>query len=87
MTFVIAGGTGTVGSKVARGLLAQGHLVRVLTRDAERAAERLGRQDGLEFFQIDLSDPGQLAGAFTKGRSGVPGPGWLDEPGAGRERR
>jgi NAD(P)H dehydrogenase (quinone) len=67
MAFVIAGGTGTVGSKVTRELLAQGHQVRVLTRDAERAAERLGRQDKLEFFQIDLSDPRQLAGGFDQG--------------------
>jgi NAD(P)H dehydrogenase (quinone) len=67
MSFVIAGGTGTVGSKVTRHLLAQGEQVRVLTRDAERAAERLGREDRLEFRQIDLSDPRQLAGAFGRG--------------------
>jgi NAD(P)-dependent dehydrogenase (short-subunit alcohol dehydrogenase family) len=67
MTFVIAGGTGTVGSKVTRQLLAQGQQVRVLTRDAGRAAERLGRPDGLELFQIDFSDPSQLAGGFQAG--------------------
>ncbi|MFF3753933.1 NmrA family NAD(P)-binding protein [Streptomyces sp. NPDC002018] len=67
MSFVVAGGTGTVGSKITRELLGQGHQVRVLTRDAERAAERLGHQDGLEFFQIDLTDPGRLVGGFGKG--------------------
>ena len=67
MTFVIAGGTGTVGSKVTRQLLAQGQQARVLTRDARRAAERLGRPDGLELFQIDFSDPPSLAGGFQAG--------------------
>jgi len=67
MTFVIAGGTGTVGSKVTRQLLAQGQQVRVLTRDAGRAAELLGRPDGLELFQIDFSDPSRLAGGFQAG--------------------
>src|ERR1700753_2509083 len=67
MTFVTAGGTGTVGSKVTRYLLAQGQPVRVLTRDADRAARKLGAQDGLEFFQADFSDARQLAGRFEKG--------------------
>jgi NAD(P)H dehydrogenase (quinone) len=67
MTFVIAGGTGTVGSKVTRELLAHGHQVRVLTRDAGRAAERLGWQDNLELFQVDLEDPRQLAEGFSQG--------------------
>jgi NAD(P)H dehydrogenase (quinone) len=67
MSYVIAGGTGTVGSKVTRKLLAQGDSVRVLTRDADMAAARLGKRDGLEFFQIDLSSPRQLAGGFDKG--------------------
>jgi NAD(P)H dehydrogenase (quinone) len=67
MTFVIAGGTGTVGSKVTRHLLAQGQQVRVLTRDAGRAAKRLGRPDGLELFQIDFNDPTRLASGFQAG--------------------
>lgn len=67
MTFVIAGGTGTVGAKVTRELLAQSHHVRVLTRNATRAAERLGRHDRLELFEIDFSDPRQLGGGFQQG--------------------
>ena len=47
MSFVIAAGTGAVGSKVTRGLLAQGEQVRVLTRDAARASENLGSHEGL----------------------------------------
>jgi uncharacterized protein YbjT (DUF2867 family) len=41
--------------------------VRVLTRDADRAADLLGRPDGLEFFQIDFSKPRQLVEGFAKG--------------------
>ena len=67
MTFVTAGGTGTVGSKVTRELLAQGQQVRILTRDAHRAAKKLGPQEGLEFFQIDFSEPQKLADGFEKG--------------------
>ena len=67
MTFVIARGTGTVGAKVTRELLAQSHHVRVLTRNATRAAERLGRHDRLELFEIDFSDPHQLGGGFQQG--------------------
>jgi NAD(P)-dependent dehydrogenase (short-subunit alcohol dehydrogenase family) len=48
VSFIIAGGTGTVGSKMTRELLAQGQQVRVLTRDAARAAEHLGDHSGLE---------------------------------------
>lgn len=67
MKFVIAGGTGTVGSKLTRNLLAQGRQVRVLTRDTARAAERLGHHDGLELFGINLTQPGQLVEAFDEG--------------------
>src|ERR1700759_5448574 len=67
MKFVIAGGTGTVGSKLTRNLLAQGRPVRVLTRDTARAAQRLGPHDGLELFGIDLTQPGELAEAFDEG--------------------
>jgi nucleoside-diphosphate-sugar epimerase len=63
MTFVIAGGTGTVGSKITRELLAHGHQVRVLARDAERAAARLGRRDGLDTYSL-LGRPARAARAY-----------------------
>ena len=39
----------------------------MLTRDAARTAERHGRQDGLEFFQIDPANRKQLRGGFEPG--------------------
>ncbi len=64
MTITIAGGTGTVGSGVTRHLLERASSVRVLTRDAEAAAGKLGEHPRLEIVQIDFADPEQLAGGF-----------------------
>ena len=62
MTIVIAGGTGRVGSGVTRQLLDRGEHVRVLTRDAGKAAARLGQERGLELVGIDFENPGDIAG-------------------------
>jgi uncharacterized protein YbjT (DUF2867 family) len=62
MTIAIAGGTGRVGSGATRQLLSRGEHVRVLPRDADRAAARLGEERGLEFASIDFGNPGDIAG-------------------------
>jgi len=49
MTVAITGATGLVGSKLASRLAAQGHKVRVLTRDVNAAKSKLP-YPGLEFF-------------------------------------
>src|ERR1700754_1261911 len=64
MAITIAGGTGTVGAGVTRALIAHGENVRVLTREPEQAANKLGRHDRLELVQIDYGEPEQLAEAF-----------------------
>lgn len=60
----IAGGTGTVGSKVTRQLLGEGAQVRVLTRDPGSAATLLGADPRLEITGVDFGDAGSLRAAF-----------------------
>lgn len=60
MRAMIAGGTGQTGRRVVDRLLARGDVVRVLTRRAERARERLG--DRVEVHEGDVRDPGSLRG-------------------------
>jgi uncharacterized protein YbjT (DUF2867 family) len=57
---LVAGGTGTLGTRVVRLLTDRGQPVRVLTRDPERTA-RLPA--GVETFAGDLRDPAAVAGA------------------------
>jgi uncharacterized protein YbjT (DUF2867 family) len=57
MPIVIAGGTGRVGSGVTHQLLDRGERVRVLTRDVDLAAARLGREAALELVSIDYGNP------------------------------
>jgi uncharacterized protein YbjT (DUF2867 family) len=59
---LVAGATGTVGTELVAELVRSGHLVRALTRDPERAAERLPR--GVEIVAGDLQDPASLAAAL-----------------------
>jgi NAD(P)H dehydrogenase (quinone) len=67
MSYVIAGGTGRVGTKVALQLLSEGEQVRALTRDKARALKHLGDHETLELFEVDYAVPATLAGAFNAG--------------------
>lgn len=58
----ITGGTGFIGSHLARSALAQGRHVRVVARDPEGAQELLGL--GAEFATGDVQDADSLARAF-----------------------
>ncbi len=60
---LLAGGTGTLGTKVVSMLLARGDGVRVLTRDAVRADGLRGR--GAEVIVGDIRDPGTVEAAVT----------------------
>ncbi|MFB6555244.1 SDR family oxidoreductase [Streptomyces sp. NPDC056405] len=57
---LVTGATGTVGRQVVAELLARGHAVRALTRDAASAA----LPDGVEVVQGDLTEPDTLAPAL-----------------------
>ena len=59
--YVIAGITGQTGSAAAEALIAQGHKVRGLTRDASKAHSWQGRA---EIVEVDLTDTKALAGAL-----------------------
>jgi uncharacterized protein YbjT (DUF2867 family) len=58
----VAGGTGLLGSRLVAALIAQGHEVRVLTRDRARAAAALGATP--EIVQVDVRRPDGLAEAL-----------------------
>jgi len=60
---LLAGGTGTLGTKVLSLLLAGGDSVRVLTRDAVRADGLRGR--GAEVIVGDIRDPATVEAAVT----------------------
>lgn len=57
MKFLVLGATGTVGSNVARELLARDQQVRVLTRDPKKAQ---GLGPNVETIQGDITDPATL---------------------------
>ncbi|MEO8898358.1 MAG: SDR family oxidoreductase [Candidatus Dormibacter sp.] len=59
---LVAGGTGHLGTALIPSLSARGGRVRVLTRDLERAGQRLG--EGHEFARGDVRDPRSLAAAM-----------------------
>jgi uncharacterized protein YbjT (DUF2867 family) len=59
----VAGGTGTVGSNVARTLLEHGETVRVLTRDESKARELFG--SAVEVAVVDYDEPDTLKAAFS----------------------
>jgi NAD(P)H dehydrogenase (quinone) len=59
----IAGATGTVGAALTNALLAKGQTVRVLTRDAAKAAAAFG--DRVEIAAVDHDEPETLAAAFA----------------------
>ena len=59
---VVAGGTGTLGTRLVARLAEQGLAVRVLTRDPARAQHLAGR--GVEVVRGDVRDPGSLTRAL-----------------------
>ena len=59
---VVAGGTGTLGTRLVPALAGQGHAVRVLTRDPTRARHLAG--PGVEVVRGDVRDPASLAKAL-----------------------
>lgn len=62
MSYLILGGTGTVGSRVVQELLARGETgIRVMTRSSDKLSEL---PDGVEGVVADLQDPVSLQGAF-----------------------
>ena len=60
---VVAGGTGTLGTRLVPRLAGQGRAVRVLTRDPARAQHLAG--PGVEVVRGDVRDPGSVAGALA----------------------
>lgn len=54
---IVTGGHSRLGREVTRALAAAGASVTVASRDAGRAAELLGRIDGVRVEQLDLIDP------------------------------
>lgn len=66
--FVITGATGHTGSVAAETLLARGHKVRAVVRDAQKAKALAAR--GAEIFVADLADQAALARA-VRGADGV----------------
>ncbi len=63
MKTLVIGGTGTVGSMVAAGLLKQGVAVRVMSHSPEKLKKL---PQGVEGVRADLADPHSLAPAFDK---------------------
>jgi uncharacterized protein YbjT (DUF2867 family) len=80
---LVAGGTGTLGTRVVRAINASGTPVRVLTRNADRASAL--RADGVEIVVGDVRDPATLTPAMhgvTTVVSAVQGFAGLDPGGA-----
>lgn len=61
-TVLVVGATGMLGEPVARRLAADGHAVRVMSRDPERAAARFG--EGFEAVGGDVEDEASLRRAL-----------------------
>ena len=85
---LVAGGTGTLGTRLVSGLAARGVALRVLTRDPTRAAEVLGAD--VEVVRGDVRDPATLARALegagtvvsaVHGFAGPQSPASVDERG------
>lgn len=67
MTIVIAGGTGTLGTRVVRLLTARGLAVRVLTRDPDRARHLAGNH--VEIVSGDVREPETISVAVAGGET------------------
>src|ERR1700735_4902926 len=79
--FAITGVTGKVGGAVARSLLAQGHKVRAVVRDAEKG--RSWSAQGCEIAIASVEDAASLSKAFegTEGVFLMTPPNYDPEPG------
>jgi dihydroflavonol-4-reductase len=84
MRALVTGATGKIGHATARTLIAEGHEVRALVRDPERA--RGGVPDGAELARGDVTDPASVARAaqgceLVFNAMGLPEQ-WLADPSA-----
>lgn len=61
--FLVTGGTGGIGSEVARRLVAEGRSVVIAARNADRL-EALAQEIGARFVVMDVTDPGSVAKGF-----------------------
>ena len=61
MRALVTGAGGFIGSALCRALVARGHEVHALTRDFERAQQRIGA--GVRLFRGSVGDPRQIAEA------------------------
>jgi uncharacterized protein YbjT (DUF2867 family) len=61
----VIGGTGFLGRRIVRRLLAHGFVVRVAARHGERAAQIFGAQSGLEALRADVGDDASVAAALA----------------------
>ncbi|ANK94575.1 MULTISPECIES: NmrA family NAD(P)-binding protein [Rhizobium] len=64
--YIIVGGTGRVGSAVAKALLAEGEAVTIVTRNAEKAGA--WRRRGAEIALADVHDVASLRTVFRRGK-------------------
>jgi nucleoside-diphosphate-sugar epimerase len=65
MRIAVTGGTGFIGTHLARRLATDGHEVVLLARGNDRREETLTGTQRMTFVPNDLSDPTMLAEAFT----------------------
>ena len=65
---IVIGGTGETGRRVVGRLVREGRVVRVLTRDAQRAREVLGHD--VQLVEGDVREPASIAG-ITHGMQGL----------------
>ena len=65
MKVAITGGTGFVGSHLARALLADGHEVVLISRGVDRRDESIRHEAGARFIAASLDDEDALAKAFA----------------------
>ena len=63
MRIAVAGGTGFLGSHIARALKRSGHSIRILSRSAPTSAN--GEVDQVEWTSCDVTDPGSLGGTLA----------------------
>ncbi len=68
MRILVVGATGLIGAPVGRRLLVEGHHVRLLVRDSQRASTKLGRD--FEFVQGSVTDDAAVDRA-VQGMDGV----------------